>query len=721
MNRRTFVLLSGAASGSLLVPLRESAGWIVADEPDTGFGRLSFQFDNRHRWSLWYRGEGPAVPVLPFTSAGVHIGDRILTLGELDDVSLQAGSPPQGESTIIRGRGAGLFVEATFLTEPSAPAPRARITLRIYPDTGLPVLGGVAWATLAVDRALPGPGVLLALVDERVPAVIAVGPQAEIRSMGSLALTRWASPGTIRAVGLIQDPRGAGVFQALTNGGDVSLDNLWTPGRPVSTGGDSESVTICYHPRGDGVAALAGACTPAEGDRDLLAHLDPPVGLWLTESQGRGEDLFDLLTRATGIFDPRFARFIAYGPGDGSPRGHRWCTDQIHAAGLLAAGSITPFQADDGSTLDATNPQALGVVRERARVAVQDWGYDALILDGLDQVLPRLDSLRAGLAAIREGAGSALIWSALRVPQTGDLNVVRVGGPPGPGWDSFRENAICAGLRTYYHRSRWLNDPGPLTLGYPLTLMEARSELSLAAILGAATTFTADALDIPEAQVDLVRRVVPVAPVAGRPVGAIRPIPGGTERAAPAPAPSAWVAAAPGWHTVLAINWDSQPAVVRMRLAELGLAPGSYVGYDVWNDAPLLVTDPLDVTLAAHDCVVLALRPRTDHPQVIGTTRHVVQGCVDLTDEHWDGKALTLSGRAVKLDARPYRVTIAARGFLPDALTGDRAGTVRSLDSEYLVLEWPGDERGDFTWQVAFKRAPAGHPRRTGRPRPPTR
>jgi len=718
MNRRTFVLLSGAASGSLLVPLRESAGWMVPagrDDPDAGVGRLSFQFDDRHRWSLWYRGEGPAVPVLPFTSAGVHTGDRILTLGELDDVSLQAGTPPRGESTIIRGRGAGLFVEATFLTEPPAPAPRARITLRIYPDTGLPVLGGVAWAALAVDRALPGAGVLLALVDERIPAVTPVGPHAEIRSTGSLALTRWTSPspGAVRAVGLIQDPNGAGVFQASTNGDTMSLDNLWTPGRPVSTGGDSESVTICYQPRGDGVAALAVASTPTEGDRDLLASLDPPAGLWLAGPQGRGEDLFDLLPRTTELFDPRFARFVAYGPGDGSPRGHRWCTDQIHAAGLLAAGSISPFQADDGSTIDVTDPAALGMVRERARVAVQDWGYDALILDGLDQVLPRLDSLRAGLAAIREGAGSALIWSASRVPQTGTVNVVRVGGSSGPGWDSFRENAISAGLRSYYHRARWLNDPGPLTLGYPLTLVEARAELSLAAILGAATTFSADVLDIPEAQVDLVRRVVPVAPVAGRPVGAIRPQTGDPGRA---PVPLAWVAAAPGWHTVLAINWDAQPGRSKMRLAELGLAPGSYVGYDVWNDVPLPVTDPLDVALEAHDCVVVALRPRTDHPQVIGTTRHVVQGCIDLEDEHWDGKALTLSGRAVKLDARPYRVTIAARGFLPDALTGDRPGTVRSLDSENLVLEWPGGERGDFTWQVTFKRAPASRPRRA-RPR----
>jgi hypothetical protein len=33
---------------------------------------------------------------------------------------------------------------------------------------------------------------------------------------------------------------------------------------------------------------------------------------------------------------------------------------------------------------------------------------------------------------------------------------------------------------------------------------------------------------------------------------------------------------------------------------------------------------------------VLALRPVVDHPQVVGTSRHITQGIVDLSDEKWD-------------------------------------------------------------------------------------
>ena len=715
MNRRTFLLLSGAASGSLLVPLRESAGWVPEGGRDGRNGRdarLGFEFDGRHRWSLWYREEGAAVPLLPFASAGVRLEDRLLTLGDLDDVSVQAGTPPVGESTVIRGRGAGLFVEATFLIEPATPAPRASITLRIYPDTSLPVVSGLAWASLPVARVLPGSGDLLAQVDDRDPAIVPVSADTpELQSIGTLALTRRPPGGPARTLAVIQAPGGAGALHASFSADQLAVNTDWTPGRPVSTGGDVETVTFCYQGGADGVSALAAACEPASGDREYLASLEPPTGLWLSGSEGRGDDLFDLLGRATALLDPRFARFVAYGPGDGSPRGHRWCTDQIHAAGLLAAVSWTAFKADDGTALDPADPSVRAVLRERARVAVQDWGYDALILDASDAAPPpspsrgnltRLEALRAGFAAIHEGAGSATIWSSTLVPQTGTINVVRVGDPPAPGWHSIARMAVTAGLRSFYHRSLWLNDPGPMTLGYPLTLLEARCQLSLSALMGAATTFTSDVLDVPDAQVDLVRRVVPPAAVAGHPLDALDATP-----------PSLWMARAEGWYTALVINWEDHAVVRGVRLADLGLPRGSYHAYDVWRDTPVPGADPLRVSLNAHDCLVLGLRVSTDHPQVIGTSRHIVQGCVDLQDEHWDGRSQTLSGRAVTLDGRPYRVTVAAPGWTPDALTGERPGTVRVLDSEYVVLEWPGGERRDFTWQVSFRRA-----RRAGRPRP---
>lgn len=861
MDRRTFILLSGASSGSLLVRLRESTG----PGPEAPTGRLAFEFDDHHRWSLWYRGEGAPVPLLPFVAAGVRVGDRLVTLEDLDDASLQAGTPAIGESTIIRGRAAGLFVEATFRMEPSAPTPRAAVTIRIYPDTGQPNVSGIVWGALAVDRALPGPGELLLHTDGRAPEIHRMPPAPttpDLRSSGMLALTRGAR-GTRRALGVVGEPGGAGTLAATLAGAVLTLDTPWTPPRNVSTGGDSAAITLAYDPHRDGLSALRIACAANEGDRAFLAKRTPPAGLWLEESAGQGDELTELAALAAATLDPRFAPFVCFGNEAAGPRGHRWRTDQVHGAGLLAAASIRPFAPPQdvnpawvaGGVLDPANPEVSDFLRERARIAVQDWGYDALCLTDLEAVFSapvhhdgatHLEALRAGLRALRDGAGAEhAFWSAELTPQTGTLEVVRVGADPVAGWSGAALNAKVAGLRSFYHRARWLNDPGPVTLGDPLSLVEARSRLGMVALGGGAALFNADVLGLPAEQLDLVRRTLPPAPVAGRPLDAVlAPTAGApalllgttsvkldgwrfraeagpgfaaptledddweaiagparwrdlghagfsgeawyrakfTAPAAPAAAapvlqlgridradqtfvngqlvgetgtiglgtgadaqmarhysldpgvvrwgaenvvairvsgglaggiwsadddapPSLWTAAGPdGWWSVLVINWGARPVDRSVALADLDLPAGRYHAYDVWRGMPIPGTDPLRLSLDPHDSTVIGLRLRGEVPLVVGTTRHVIQGAVDLQDEHWDGKTRVLSGRAVNLDGRPYAVTVAARGFISDGLRGDRPGTVRAIDSEYLVLEWPGGERGDFGWELALQR-----------------
>ncbi|HTY05164.1 MAG TPA: hypothetical protein VMC86_01490 [Gemmatimonadales bacterium] len=824
MKRRTFVLLSGAASGSLLVPLRPPFRWASGEKLP---GRLTFEFDDRHRWSLWYREEGAAVPLLPPGAAGVLIGDRSVTLGDLEELTIQAGTPAAGESLVLRGRAAGLFVEATFLANLPGPVPRASITIRIYPDVDLPMVGGFAWGQFALDRLVPGPGDLVVQTDGAAPAIrrVAAAPGAEIRSTGLLALTRRNGSAT-RALAVVAAPGGAGTLEARTGDDGLSFRTSWTPPRPVSTGGDEETVTFCYDPLGDGTSALTAACAPGAGDRDYLAGRTPPAGLWVPDTPGGGDDLSDLLAFASGTLDPRFAPFVCFESGEAGPRGHRWRTDQIHAAGLSAAVAWDPLATT------APAPE----LRERARIATEDWGYDALMLvtAGARQApaasgRTQVESLRAALADIHAGARpQTTLWSEDVVPQTGTLDVVRVGRPAAAGWSGVVAAAELAGRRTFYHRSRWLNDPGPVTLGDPLTLTEARTWLGLAGVWGAATLVTTDVLSLPDVQLDLVRRVLPPAPVSGHPLDATRlpdeeapalrvgdaaaPLSdwedvtqdhsgrngeswyrarvtapaagGGGDRAAllvlgriagadetfvndhlvgatgrfgrgdpadalvsrryavPAdavrwgsendvtvrvsggsapgarvdgPPPSLWVArSAPDWWTALVINWEETGVTRSLALAELGLPPGRYHVYDIWNGIPLHGGDPLRVTLGAHDSAALAFRSRGEHPLVTGTSRHVVQGAVDLAGEHWDPKTRVLSGSARNLDGRPYAVTVATAGAAPLSLGGGRPGAIRPLDSEYVVLEWPGGERGDFDWALTL----GSRGVRSPRPRP---
>ena len=132
-----------------------------------------------------------------------------------------------------------------------------------------------------------------------------------------------------------------------------------------------------------------------------------------------------------------------------------------------------------------------------------------------------------------------------------------------------------------------------------------------------------------------------------------------------------------------------------MSLAALGLTGARFNAYDVWRSVPLPdLIDALTATLDPHSCITVAVRPAAARPQVIGTTRHVVQGAVDIVDEVWDAVTRTLRARSTNLDRRAYGVTIAVpNGMRPATCKADVPCSVRRLESGHAVLEWAA--RGD--------------------------
>jgi hypothetical protein len=141
-------------------------------------------------------------------------------------------------------------------------------------------------------------------------------------------------------------------------------------------------------------------------------------------------------------------------------------------------------------------------------------------------------------------------------------------------------------------------------------------------------------------------------------------------------------------------------------MAEIGMAAGRCNAYDVWSDTPLAdVTGALAVRLEPHAVRVVALRPAAAYPQVIGTSRHVVQGAVDLTAERWDPATRMLQGMSVNLDRRAYAITIAVPPALqPVEATADPPCTLTRLPSGHAAIAWPEGTGGrDVAWTVRFR------------------
>lgn len=908
MNRRTFVLLSGAASGGLFDPGR----WLRVATRDIppAVGGLRFTCDERQRWTLSYHGDGVPVPLIADAEMAVRVGDRVVALHLLEGVAARRQIGSDRHVLVVSGTTAGIAIEVTFFD--AAPGESAAITVNVSPDRIRATVPGIQYFTLPAENVLPGPGGLQALINGyhswSESLVTEITPDTEQVSHAALGLWRRG-----RGLALVFDPGEPGEAAVHCARGTLEARSDWLPARPVKPDGDSATLRLAFDPGGDGFAALTRAYAPAPVDRDRFTAA-APAG-WCSRSQ-----LHDRVTEADVIanldacathFDARFVRYLQLDDGyqrsagdwetnDKFPHGHRWLTDQIHARGLKAGLWIAPFAVTDRSGLPAAHPSwlvrqndapvSLGTnaswggtvyaldaahgavqewLRDLARRAVQEWGYDFLKLDFLLYATAgeahaggatHAEAYRTGLAAIRDGMGTEAFLLACGAPlqhAVGAVNGMRIGSDVDATWEGIQSPARAAGLRGFYHRGVWFNDPDCLVVRPPLSIDEARVWTAIVALSGGVTLLSDDLPRLPPDRLALLQRALPVAPISVRTGPADRapseiapaihaaeidpvPLRGGwrfqvgddvrwaqpqfddsawhssmvprtweqsghpeldgyawyrTRFRLPVPSPErtggrafpatlelgriddadetflngirigqsgsfppefrserqtlrryaipegvlrwgdvntlairvydgggnggfwetqrdlppdVWVAeGVPGWWTIALVNWRDEPDSIAVPLRRLGMSAGPFAVYDVWSDAPRSdATDRIVADLGPHASVVLALRPAVLHPQVVGTTRHVVQGAIDVASEAWDRKARVLEVTSKHLDARPYAVTIAVPpGLEPDALTCEVTGTVRKLRSNHVIVEWQNGTNGrDIDWRLSFKR-----------------
>jgi len=905
MDRRTFVLLTGTVSSGLIrAPQARRAA---------GLGRLRFELDDRRRWSLWYYGDGAPVPLIRDAEVVTWLADRALGLADLEDSTVGTRRPPGGDAVVVRGRAAGVWVEAEFLTAGAAEAPQAIVTVTVFPDRLLPSVKGIRFFQLPESGVLGGPGPLVALVNGYHSSdpcrVVAVGaPEAAgLASHGALGLARAG-----RGLAIAFDAGEPGEARVQLGPGGLEAASEWLPTRPLRPEGDASRMRLAFDPQGDGLTALSASFIPSSPvDQDRLAHAVAPAG-WCSREELAGSvgeaDVVANTEFCAARFDRRFFRYIelddgyqrsagAWDTNDKFPHGHAWLTDQIHAKGFKAGLWLAPFAVAERSgipaehpdwvlrdaggpvvcdtreswggviyALDGAHPKVQQWLFELARRVVRDWGYDYLRIDALRWAtlgtghyggLTHAEAYRGGLGAIRDGLGTEAFVVGSAAPlqhAVGLVNGMRIAPDVAASWDGLQPAARSAGLRSFYQRSAWLDDPDCLVVRLPLTPAEAQVWASLVAVTGGLTLFSDNLPKLPPERVALLQRTLPVAPVAGRPVdaaaverdvapaivagGDVFPLKGpwrfrtgddaayrtrefdeaawetiavpqrwneaghrdytgfgwyrtrfslpplvagrslylelgkiadadeaflnglkvgqtgdfppsdrgasqayrryrvaaetlnwggdnvlalrvfagagaggglwSLHRDAP---PRAWVVeGAPRWWTLVLVNWEDEPLPTSLPLGALGIAGARFTAYDVWRDAPLAdLKDAVAVTLEPRSTLTLGVRPAAARPLVIGTTRHVVQGAIDLTEETWDGAARTLAAKATNLDDRAYRVTVAVpKGMRPGTCKADVPCTVRRLETGHAVIEWAaGGDGRDVHWELSFRSAAA--------------
>lgn len=168
------------------------------------------------------------------------------------------------------------------------------------------------------------------------------------------------------------------------------------------------------------------------------------------------------------------------------------------------------------------------------------------------------------------------------------------------------------------------------------------------------------------------------------------------------------VNAASGTYDVVGLtNWRSGEVTRRLSFRDqLGLATGRYAVLDFWNEKLLGVFEGgLDEQIAAHDTAVLAIHPAEDHPQLMGTARHI-SGAFSIDAQAWDGAKNRLYGQSTTVPATPYklwiRVPLAFKVSTAQAKSnGGNVSVQVEQDGELLTLIIPG-QQDPVSWEVAF-------------------
>jgi len=370
------------------------------------------------------------------------------------------------------------------------------------------------------------------------------------------------------------------------------------------------------------------------------------------------------------------------------PHGLEWLAGQVRQRGFTPGLWLAPFAVERRSALarlhpnwlvmnkrgkpanagflynmfiqalDLTNPQVLEHLRTMANTLSQQWGFRMLKIDFLNAAaLPghrfnpkhtRAEALRAGLQAIRQGAGEETFLLGCGCPfgpAIGLVDAMRIGPDTAPAWSPYfhwlewagpliKNNPSMPALRNALrntlnlnslHRRWWWNDPDCLVIrddDSRLDDAEVQSAISLIGLSGGMLISSDDLGKVSAKRQRWLRCVLPNLGLHGLPLD-------GLKQEMPRVYRVQLENLGQQWQLLALFNWEDHPRDIRFQLADLGFSPGTQIHvFDFWEQEYHQAAWPelRFNAVAAHGCKLLRLCLAGAGPQLVGDTLHISMG-----------------------------------------------------------------------------------------------
>lgn len=351
--------------------------------------------------------------------------------------------------------------------------------------------------------------------------------------------------------------------------------------------------------------------------------------------------------------------------------------------------------------LDITHPGAAKWLHDLVGTIVNEWGYEMIKIDFVawsilaadhyhDPALSSAEVYRRGLEIIRDAAGDRChILECGPGPVTvGLIDSMRIEADVNYGfseaaWNTYfiheASSASAAAKRYYFHKRTWINDADHICMDL-LNNHEAEAAATIIAMSGG-NMISGDRLtQLDGYKLEILKKITPSFGEAATPVDLFDSNMQSVFALKIKKQFGEWTVAA-------FFNASLEEAVEkRFSLKRLWLdANKTYLAFDFWKQQFVgEITHEVKLTIEPGSVTLLALHEKTGKPQFISTTRHVMQGGIEITNINWNEATKTFSGTSNGPLHTSHHVFV----YVPEThpWTWSGSGLFRDYDSYSLKL-----------------------------------